>query len=98
MDFTAVDRRKLYKKSSLEVKLSVGGCSVDEASSAARCHVISVQQGTWFLTRVQGVLIRAACSHIIQELNGSHVIPVQQGPWVLARVHGVLIRAACSQT
>ncbi len=60
--------------------------------------MIPVQQGMWLLARIQGVLIRAACSHIIQELNGSHVIPVQQGTWLLARVQGVLIRAACSQT
>ncbi len=44
------------------------------------------------------MLIRATCSHIIQEVNGSHVIPVQQGTWLLARVQGVLIRAACSHT
>jgi len=61
-------------------------------------HVIPMQQGTWLLTRVQGVLIRAACSHIIHELNGSHVIPVQQGTWLLARVQGVLIPVASSQT
>jgi hypothetical protein len=58
---------------------------------------IPVQQGTWLLARVQGVLIRAACSHIIQELNGSQVIPVQQGTWFITRVQGTGGAHMCSQ-